>query len=222
MNLPIKIKKSVLSPVASQPAAPAPPKRSRMVKSWVWWLLAAILAEALTLGYFLVWPPDCSPYENLLPQEVAGVFYFKHPALTSLAENLTTQNYAWPPLVWAHEKAVSLLSKAPPGLAEQIAEYFQDDAVMVILPGDAVPPNWLVLARQRVGEGKITAALTELKNDLKQDFNILEETYRYLTIIQIKPLNQENDGYFLVLAQQYFLLSNQRDLIKSTLDKIIE
>ncbi|MDD2730781.1 MAG: hypothetical protein PHW33_01510 [Candidatus Portnoybacteria bacterium] len=221
MNLPVKIKKNI-PPSSNQPTMPSPPEKSRPAKKLVWWLLAAILAETLTVGYFLLWPPDCSPYEKLLPENNAGVFYFKPAAMISLAKNLTAKNFSWLPLAWAQDKTAYFLSKAPAGLANRIAEYFQDEAALVVLPGDSVPPAWLILTRQKTGEEKITAALSELKNSLKQNFNVLEETYRHLTIIQIKPLGQENNGCFLVSAQGYFLFSNQRDLLKDTLDKLIE
>ena len=142
--------------------------------------------------------------------------------MIGLLEDLQVKNFSWAPFVLTKEKIVSFLTNNLPDLNKQFNKIFQNEAALALLPKtDNNLPVWLFIAQRKISGKEMEQILNGVEKNLKQNFYVLDETYRYLTILKIKPLNQPGPIFFLTSAGEYLLLSNQETLLKNTLDKII-
>jgi hypothetical protein len=85
------------------------------------------------------------------------------------------------------------------------------------------PPslNWLVMATLKANDDKFNKFREQAEKALKQNYNLIFETYRQIKITQIKPLNQKPEGLYFAEIKNYFILTNRQETLKETIDKAI-
>ena len=81
--------------------------------------------------------------------------------------------------------------------------------------------TWLILATIKVPDKVFQQARETAEQSLKQNYNLVNESYRQVAITQVKPLDQKQGSIFYGQARGYFILANNSNVIKETVDKII-
>jgi len=183
------------------------------IKKYLWFLLAIVLIEAGGLVWLYLAKP-VSPYFKLLPPNIVASSYFDQAALLGLLKNNTSQ----PPIALGNSELKSWLAKTKIEQPDQILRLFGSQMVLAIKENS----TWLILAEIKVPTDAFKQARDRTEQSLKQNYNLISESYRQITITQVKPLNRKEESLFYAEARGYFILTNDSDLIKATMDKIIK
>ncbi len=211
---PTKPAKSVLNLNGS----PARPRQNSQVKKYFWLLLALIMLESAAIIWLYLAKP-ISPYFKILPRDLVFSSYFNQSSLLGL---LKANQTSWPPLNWGAGALQDSFKKAQIEQPEQILKLFKDQmALAILLQTTDETPIWLALASIKAPADVFSQARDKAEQSLKQNYNLISESYRQIKISQIKPLEQSKNGLFYAQANGYFILTNNSALIKTTIDKII-
>lgn len=189
------------------------PRLNNKIKKYLWLLLAMVLIEGAGLAWLYLQKP-ISPYFKALPPNAIFSSYFDQTSLVKLLKN----NIGWPPITWGDNELKSWLSKRKIGQPEQILKLFADQMALAVDQNE----NWLILAMIKAPSNVFQQAQYAAEQTLKQDYNLISESYRQISITQIKPLNQRRGNLFYARANSYFILTNSNEIIKATIDRIIK
>lgn len=224
MQIPVKIKKVIgqknqsaagtanLNKNGSTTTRPA-----RRIRFYVWLLLLLVLVESGMIVFFFL-TKTAAPYQSLMPTESVSVIYFNQSSLANLIESQSD----WPPLAYFKQIIEGFSDKAGLKIVE-LQPLFMEKMVLVLLPEpDKASPQWLLLATQKITDAEFEANLEKAQKNLKQNFNLISEVYRQNTIITIKPLNQDYNNLYFTRLKNLFLLSNDVQTIKNTIDKALK
>ncbi len=185
----------------------------------VFWLpISSILILVGTLAVFLFLKPAL-PYANLIPSRVP-VFYFNQGDMANLTGVLVKNNYAWPPFIWLKDSWQKLLADNKLEI-KQISPLFKESMALVWPQSSASGPVWLLLAMKQASDNAFGTALEQMEKQLEQNYNLVLDTYRQIKIIGIKALAKNQPDIFYAQIKNYFLISNNSDFLKETLNKAI-
>ena len=206
----------------NRPSFAADKKPAGRLTRWLILILTAVvIVEAGALiGFFIVKPP--LPYNNLMPTKTAAVAYFEQTTLRNITKTLQDNQYAWPPFIWSGETIKGLLTQNKIDSLDPLLDLFEDKITLAILPKVSLQPTWLLFAAKKASDETWQTTISQTETALKQNFNLVSEDYRQTTITQIKQLNQTQASLFYVLVQNYFLASNDLDVLKETIDRAID
>ena len=222
----IKIKKSAAEApaqnirTASQPPpAPLANKKNRPRGMSFWFLLLLVIILTVTLAALLFFKPAL-PYQDLIPSAAVAVSYFNHELLADSAKVLNDSHYAWPPFVWFKNAWQELLAESKVE-TKQVLALFDSQMALVWLPGSAGQLDWLLLSSKKVSDSAFESAFSPIEKGLKQNYNLVSETYRQVKTTELKSLGQNQPGLYYTQIRNYFLVSNNLNSLKETIDKII-
>ena len=228
MQIPIRIKKET-----DQKNQPMPkPSNSiqndsalaiykRKVRFKIWLLLILIIIEGSFIAFFFLTRP-VNPYQALIPTQTVSTIYFNQPLLSNLANSLKESQYDWPPLTSFNQDLERFFNQADLKMGD-LQPLFEDQMALILLPKtDEIPIRWVLIATKRVGEGEFGSFLDQAEKKLKQNFNLVAEVYRQTDITTIKPLNQGYQNFYFAHLKNFFLLSNDAQALKDTLDKALK
>ena len=202
-------------------SSPARPSSNNRLKKYLWLLLVLVIAEGAAIAWLYFLKP-VSPYQKLLPPDAIASSYFNQVSLVNLIKSQKATNPAWPLLAWGDEALKSFLSQAKIEKPEQILALFSDPTALVILPQETkTKPTWLVLASIKASVDVFSRSRDQAEQSLKQNFNLASELYRQIKVSQIQPLSQDKNSLFYARVNDYFVLTNNKSLIKETIDKIV-
>ena len=228
MQIPIKIKRVVSQDNQSGPrmpnlnqsnSAPALAKK-RKVRLFLWFLFILVLIEASIIVFILLTRP-VTPYQSLIPAESVLTIYFNPSSLGELTKSLNESQYSWLPFTSLNQSLEGFFNQANLKISE-LQPLFKDQMVLILLPKSAnLSFRWLLIATKKVGDAEFESQLEKGEKNLKQNFNLVSEVYRQTTVTMIKPLNQGNELYFAHF-KNLFLLSNEVQTLKSTVDKALK
>ncbi len=203
------------------PSGSAPTSSKKKIRLCFWLLTLLILIETGALVFLFLTRP-ASPYQSLIPAESVSVIYFNQSSLTELTKSLQESQSDWPPLAYFKQIIEGFSDKANLKITE-LQPLFADKMALIWLPGTDNPsPQWLWLATRKLADAEFEATLEKAQKNLKQNFNLLSEVYRQNTIITIKPLNQDYSNLYFTRLKNLFLLSNNVQAIKNTIDKALK
>lgn len=224
MNIPIKIRAGKTAP-RPEPKPEEKPLKGKAFKP-VWLIsLALIFILAVSGLIMFVRSRPFSPFEELVPAEAIGVAYFSQEKLAQSLNVLGQRNYDWQPFASAQSQIKELAAKNGFELGV-LAGFFEDNMALVLLPPpgpsekNAGQPGWLCLARTK-DQAALGSALDRAADEFKRNYNLSAENYRQIKVTEVKALNQNQAGLFYVLDQNYFLASSNLEVLKATIDKII-
>ncbi len=167
-----------------------------------------------------LFPKPTSPYQNLVPVDARGVFYFNQEWLSASVGAMAESSYAWPPFVWLKDNWQKLLANNKLEI-KQIASLFEPQMALVWLPSSNGRLDWLLLASKKVSDSVFESALNQIEKELKQNYNPISEIYRQIKITEVKSLSQSQPSLYYAQIKNYFLITNNPDSLKGTIDKII-
>jgi hypothetical protein len=222
-SVAIKIKKESVrpegAPLIQPPSPPRPNKKNQPNKLFFWLpaILCLILAAVLAAFSFL---KPASPYQDLIPSQAVGVIYFNQGPLAGSAKALAENNYAWPPFVWLKDAWQELLTEHKIEI-KQISPFFEEPMALVWLAGSGPRPVWLLLTTKKAGDSAFAAKLEQLEKQLKQNYNLISDVYRQIKIVEIKSLEPSRQSVYYGQAKKYFLVADNLNSLKETIDKII-
>lgn len=219
-QIPIKITtnetSSNRSPRPANGHTGAPVRSKKRVLFWL--LLILIIIEAGIIAYLYI--SNTTPaYYSLIPKNSISVIYFNQSSLRDLIGGRPD----WAPLISAEQIFSDFLNKN--GLsADEITSILEDKMALVWLPaaGQDSPPEWLFLATLNKSPAEASSIIEKAEKSLKQNFNLNSETYRQIEITQIEPLSQSYSGFYFAQPENLFILSNDDQTIKSTVDKALK
>ena len=190
------------------------PKNS--LKKYLWLLAVIVLAEALTIGFFYLKQPT-SPYFKIIPKNIIAVSYFNQTELNDLLKSIREL----PAIKLTKEGMRETLSKTKIEPNEEILKIFQDQMAFVVLPENGKSLNWMLLAQIRVGNEQSSALKEKTEKQLKQNYNLTNESYRQVEIIKIQNLDQGPNKLYYSLIKNYFILTSDIGSLKESIDQII-
>lgn len=202
--------------------SPTKARTANSGKKYLWLLLALVAVEGAAIAWLYFLKP-ASPYLKLLPPETIFSAYFNQTALIDLLKTQKDANAAWPPLVWSDNALKEFLSQAKIDQPAQILPLFSDPMALAILSkSSGAGSDWLLLASLKAPSDTFSQARDKAEQSLKQNFNLVNESYRQVEISQVQPLKKIQNSFFYAQTDGYFIATNNNDLLKSTLDKIIK
>ncbi len=191
-------------------------------KKYLWLLLVLAIAEGVGLAWLYLLKP-ISPYQRLLPPNAVASTYFYHNSLLNLIKSQRSANANWPPLAWGESTLKSFLSQAKIDQPEQLLAMLADQMALAILPQETqAGPVWLILGSIKVSGDQFSRSREQIEQKLKQNFNLTSELYRQIKISQVQSLKETKLDLFYAEVNGYFILTNNEDVIKTTIDKIIK
>lgn len=192
-------------------------------KGFFFWLLLVIVmveAGAITFLYFINTTP---PFYSLLPSNPTITAYFNQSSLNSLLQTLkNSQTTVWLPFASANQSLSAFLAKNNINAAE-ISSILEDRMSLALLtPSTGDKPIWLFFATVKNSPDEVASIIKKAERDLKQNFNLVSDTYRQIDIEEIKPLDQNQNSIFFAQPNNLFLLSNDSQTLKDTIDKALK
>jgi len=228
MQIPIRIKKEagqknqpISKPSNSIQNDSALLNYKRKVRFKIWLLLILIIIEGGLLAFLFLMKP-VNPYQALIPTQTVSTIYFNQSLLAGLANSLKENQYNWPPLISFNQDLERFFNQADLKIGE-LQPLFEDQMALILLPKtDGIPIRWVLIATKRVDEGEFGFFLDQTEKKLKQNFNLVAEVYRQTDITTIKPLNQGYQNFYFAHLKNLFLLSNDAQALKDTVDKVLK
>lgn len=215
---PIKPVKNVLNLNGSA----AKPSSSHRLKKSLWLLLFLVLTEGAIIAWLYLLKP-VSPYLPLLPANAIASSYFNQGSLLAFLRSQKNANPAWPPLAWGESVLKDFQQQSKVDQPEQLLALFSDQMALAILPqATDNNPTWLILASVKAAPDTFSASRDQIEQTLKQNYNLTSELYRQIKISQVQSLKDTKLSVFYAQANQYFILTNSEEVIKTTLDNIIK
>jgi len=212
-NEPAKPAKNILNLMNGSPAK----TKKGGSKKYLWLLLLLAVVQGLVIAWLYLAKP-VSPYFKLLPPNLIASSYFNQ---SSLLELLKSNQTSWPPINWSANTLRETIKKAKIEQPEQLLKLFHDQMALAILPPETgTVPIWLILASIKDPAGAFSQARDQFEQALKQNYNLINESYRQIKIFQIQPLSQNKNNLFYAETNGYFILTNDNALIKATIDKL--
>ena len=213
-NEPAKPAKNILNLMNGSPAK----TKKGGSKKYLWLLLLLAVVQGLVIAWLYLAKP-VSPYFKLLPPNLIASSYFNQ---SSLLELLKSNQTSWPPINWSANTLRETIKKAKIEQPEQLLKLFHDQMALAILPPETgTVPIWLILASIKDPAGAFSQARDQFEQALKQNYNLINESYRQIKIFQIQPLSQNKNNLFYAETNGYFILTNDNALIKATIDKLV-
>lgn len=198
-----------------------PPSNNRW-KKYLWLLLVLVIIEGGAIAWLYFLKP-VSPYFKFLPQDTAVSSYFNQTSLLTLIKSHKSAQPDWPPLAWSANALKDFFSSAKIDQPEQLLTAFSDQMALAILPQNSkASAAWLILSSIKAPSDIFSQTRDKTEERLKQNFNLINESYRQIKISQVQSLNKDKQSLFYAVANGYFILTNDLSLAKSTIDKIIK
>lgn len=221
-TIPVKITKSSLNGQAAKPADPAPPKNkpsaNKAKRVFIWLLTILVLAETGALA-FLCFKQPPSPYASLIAPDAVIAANFDKAAFSETIISLKNGQFSWGPFSSASNNLSWLLDQTGINLAE-IGTFFDNQMALAVLPGLINnSPRWLFLATLKTDDAAFRQALGKTEKNLKQNYNLIPQNYRQISLTEIKSLNQNAPSVFYALVNKTFILGNSEAAIKAVIDK---
>ena len=228
MQIPIRIKKETgqknqLMPKPSNSIQndSALLNYKRKARFKIWLLLILIIIEGGLLAFLFLTRP-ANPYQNLVPIQTVSTIYFYQSLLADLANSLKENQYGWPSLISFNQDLERFFNQADLKIGE-LQPLFEDQMALILLTKtDEISIRWLLIATKKVSEGQFGSSLDQIEKKLKQNFNLVAEVYRQTDITTIKPLNQGYQNFYFAHLKNLFLLSNDAQALKDTVDKVLK
>jgi len=105
----------------------------------------------------------------------------------------------------------------------EIGSLFEDKMALILLPTESSgKPQWLYLAVIKKSPAEVSPIIDDAEKNLKQNYNLISDVYRQIEITQIKPLDEDSIGVFFAQPGNLFILSNDNQTIKNTIDKALK
>lgn len=219
----VKIKKDteeVTPQKTSQPVSLSIPAKNRKIWKKICWLIFLFfLIETVYLG-FTFWKKSAS-LEKLLPQNAALTVSLNQTEVKSLISNLQAKNYLWPALGEAAKNINQFLKENNLDLA-RAPEIFGNQITLSLLANAPDSFEWLTLTTIRISPGELERDLTSVQKNLKNNFNIVSESYRQTEIVQIKNLINSSRNIFYSQIKNYFLAGSSQEIIEKTIDQVLK
>jgi len=191
--------------------------------NWLIWLLSAMLIITAAWLAYLLLTGKTSPFANLIPDNSTAIIYFKSNNLPDDFKSLKDKNYGWPPFIWTVDSIKNLAENNNLAwLNENFKQIFNDEMALAVLETNNIPPQWLLLSGLKISQNETNAYLEQLEKTLKLKYNLISDLYRQNKIVRIKHLNQNPNDIYYANLKNYLLITNDPDLIKKTIDKIME
>jgi len=215
---PTKLTKNILNLNSS----PAKPQKNNPLKKYLWLLLALILIASAAIVWLSLAKP-ISPYFKIIPREAIISSYFSQSSLLELLKSAKNNQAIWPPDNWKNNALQKIINKTRIEQPEQLLSLFEDQMALAVLPQKTgADPTWLMLASAKAPPDTFAQARDKTEQSLKQNYNLISESYRQIKISQVKPLEQDKNSLFYAQANNFFILTNDETLIKETIDRIIK
>jgi len=193
----------------------------RKARFKIWLLLILIIIEGGLLAFLFLTRP-ANPYQNLVPIQTVSTIYFYQSLLADLANSLKENQYGWPSLISFNQDLERFFNQADLKIGE-LQPLFEDQMALILLTKtDEISIRWLLIATKKVSEGQFGSSLDQIEKKLKQNFNLVAEVYRQTDITTIKPLNQGYQNFYFAHLKNLFLLSNDAQALKDTVDKVLK
>lgn len=188
---------------------------------YVWLLvLLALIEGGIIVFSFLTKTPV--PYQSLIPADSISVIYFNQSYLADLAKSLKGNQYGWPPLSSFSQDLEQFFKQANLS-TNDLQPLFEAQMALILLAGaNDNPLQWLLIATKKIEESEFEFFLDKAQKNLKQNFDLRADVYRQTTITIVKSLNQSYKNLYFAHLKNLFLLSNNADIIKSTIDKALK
>jgi hypothetical protein len=217
-NIPIKIDNAAKPIINSAKKTPIFQKTG-----WLIWILAAaLIAVSAWLAYLLL-TEKTSPLAQFIPNNSTAIIYFKSTEIFDDFKSLKDKNYGWPPFVWATDSVKNLAANNNLAwLNENFKQIFDDQMALALLETNNILPRWLLLTSLKINQSETNAYIEQLEKSLELKYNLISELYRQNKIIRIKHLNQNPNDIYYTNLKNYLLMANDPNLIKKTIDKIME
>ncbi len=197
------------------------PQQSNRTKKYLWLLLVLATLEGAAIVWLYLAKP-ISPYFKIIPRDLIASSYFNQSSLLELLKSLKNDQTSWPPLNWADNALPELINKTRIEQPEQLLRLFEDQMALAVLPQKTKQSaTWLGLAFVKAPADVFSQTRDKAEQALKQNYNLINESYRQIKISQVKPLEQDKNSLFYAQIKGYFILANNAEVIKTTIDKII-
>jgi virulence-associated protein VagC len=174
------------------------------------------LAESLIIAFFYYKQPD-SPYLKIIPKKIIAASYFDQTELSGLLKSIDLL----PAVQLAKEDLKNVLNKAKIEFGGEILKIFKDQMALVILPNNGKSLSWMILAQNKEGSEQISIIKERTEKQLKQNYNLTNEDYRQIQITKIQNLEQGPDNLYYASIKNYFILTNNLDSLKGSVDLTI-
>lgn len=182
------------------------------------WLFLSLFLIIVIIGLGLGWWFSSSK-ETSFRELVPG-----NPVIFSLVNQKDFYQQVAP--VYYGQAIVSRINKyltqADLNFEQDISGLFEDQTAFVLSPANSQNSFPLMIIFQTSQSlNKLEQILAKIEPELKKDFNFSTQDYRQIKIFSLKPFSG-SDSYLYVLIDKYFLVGNSQELLKQTIDKIID
>lgn len=192
-------------------------------RRWLILLLIFALASQTVWLTLVVFTQPTLPHLKVIPPTSPTIIYLNQASLRPLLADLQTSQYAWPPFQWFSNLFQQFTTNNNlTSESRLLPAFFKDPLTLVLLPTDSIAPHWLLLADLDFSPDNFALALKQGEEKLKQNYDLVFESYRQIKITQIKPLNQDSHRIFYASVGKTFLLANNLTSLKKTIDQLLQ
>jgi len=225
-QIPIKIErewiwqKKQIEPEKEIPKIePQKPVQKNKIKAWLFLIIGIFLTGAIISVFFFF--QKTNGLEKILPKDPAAVIVFEKDRIKNIFLNLEQNGWLWSPFEDLKKTGSDFLTRNQIDF-QKTFEAFEGKMALGLFKDASDNLEWLAVAEIRIGSNDFERQLTEIKRNLKQNFNLFSETYRQTEIWQIENLSGQNPPIFFAKTKNYFLAGTNQEIIKQAIDRILK
>ena len=191
-------------------------KQEKSFKKWFFLSIFILIIIALAFNWWFL-SSQKIPFKDLVP---------KNRVVFSLVNQETLYNQVSPYTQPAMAKINDYLKQVDLNFKDNIQLAFKPEAGFILMPANNETPFPFFLAFERKAPlGDIKSVSDKIEINLKKDYNFSKEKYRQIEITILDPIYSMDNLpklYAFAQVEDYFIITNSRELLKEIINSIID
>jgi len=191
-------------------------KQEKSFKKWFFLGIFILIIIVLVFNWWFL-SSQKTPFKDLIPE---------NRVVFSLVNQEALYNQASPYIQPAMAKINDYFKKVDLSFKDNIQSVFKPEAGFILMPANDETSFPFFLAFERKSSfGDIKSVLDKIEINLKKDYNFSQEKYRQIEITILDPIYSIDNLlnlYAFAQVEDYFIITNSKQLLKEIINSIID
>jgi len=201
-------------------------KQEKPSKKWFFLSIFILIIIALAFNWWFL-SSQKIPFKDLVPENRVVFSLVNQEVLynqTSPFYGFLKENnfYVQPAMV----KINDYLKQADLNFKDSIQSVFKQEAGFILMPANDETSFPFFLAFERKASlGDIKSVLDKIEVNLKKDYNFSKEKYRQIEVTILDPIYSTDNLpnlYAFAQVEDYFIITNSKELLKEIINSVID
>ncbi|MBU2472507.1 hypothetical protein KKE74_00565 [Patescibacteria group bacterium] len=191
-------------------------KQKKSFKKWFFLSIFILIIIVLAFNWWLL-SSQKIPFKDLVPENRVVFSLVNQEALYN-----QTSPYTQP----AMDKINNYFKQVDLSFKDNVQSAFKQEAGFILMPANDETSFPFFLAFERKASfGDIKSVLDKIEVNLKKDYNFSQEKYRQIEVTLLDPIYSTDNLpnlYAFAQVEDYFIITNSKELLKEIINLIID